>query len=43
VHVKAGVRNRLGDCTDLFVGYGHPLTGDAWYENTLRIELRTSY
>jgi hypothetical protein len=43
VHVKAGLRNRLGDCTDLFVGYGHPLTGDAWYENTLRIELRTQF
>jgi len=43
VHVKAGLRNHLGDCTDLFVGYGHPITGDEWYENTLRVELRIVY
>jgi hypothetical protein len=43
VHVKAGVRTQLCDCTDLFVGYGRPLTGDEWYENTLRIELRMQY
>jgi hypothetical protein len=43
VHVKAGVRNRLGECTELFVGYGHPLTGEDWYEDTLRLELRIQY
>jgi hypothetical protein len=43
IHVKAGVRTQLCDCTELYVGYGRPLTGDEWYENTLRIELRTQF
>jgi hypothetical protein len=43
VNVKAGVRTGIGPTTDLYVGYGQPLTGDQWYENTLRFELRWTY
>jgi hypothetical protein len=43
VNVKAGLRTRVGPAADLYIGYGQPLTGDQWYENTLRVELRWSY
>jgi hypothetical protein len=40
VDVKAGVRLRLADVGDFYTGYGRPLTGDRWYENVYRVELR---
>lgn len=43
VHAKVGVRTRLGSRTDVYAGYGRPLTGDRWYENTFRLELRLLY
>jgi len=43
VHAKLGVRTRLNARADVFAGYGRPLTGDAWYENTFRLELRWLY
>jgi hypothetical protein len=43
VNVKTGLRTRVGPAADVYVGYGQPLTGDQWYENTLRVEFRWSY
>ncbi len=43
VHAKLGVRARLTPAADIYAGYGHPLTGDSWYENTYRAELRLSF
>lgn len=40
VNVKLGVRATVGRQRDLYVGYGHALTGDVWYEDVLRCELR---
>ena len=35
-----GRHERFGDWADLYGGYGRPLTGDRWYENTVRVEFR---
>lgn len=43
VHAKLGARARLGRRADVYAGYGRPLTGEAWYQNTFRIELRYNY
>jgi hypothetical protein len=43
VNAKLGVRVLSERCGDLFVGYGRALTGDRWYENTLRVEWRIAY
>jgi hypothetical protein len=43
VNIKFGLRMRFGDRVDLYTGYGHPLTGNRWYENTVRVELRVLY
>jgi hypothetical protein len=43
VNVKVGARTKFCDRADFYVGYGRPLTGDAWYEDTLRAELRWYY
>jgi hypothetical protein len=40
LNAKLGVRVGLGDLGDLYAGYGRPLTGDRWYENTFRVEWR---
>jgi hypothetical protein len=40
---KLGARLRWGGWSDLFLGYGRPLTGDRWYENTVRVEWRLLY
>jgi hypothetical protein len=43
VNVKVGMRassNRFGD---VFVGYGRALTGDRWYEDTVRLEWRLAF
>jgi len=37
------VRAQFERFGDLFVGYGRPLTGDRWYENTLRVEWRLAF
>ena len=40
VNAKFGVRLGIDDRKDLYVGYGRCLTGDRWYEDIIRIELR---
>lgn len=40
VNVKAGLRVRIGCNKDVYVGYGHALTGDQWYDDIARLELR---
>jgi hypothetical protein len=43
VNAKLGVRLDLGSVGDLYAGYGRVLTGDRWYENTLRVEWRVAF
>jgi hypothetical protein len=43
VNAKLGLRFGLQDLGDIYAGYGRALTGDRWYENTFRIELRLIY
>jgi hypothetical protein len=43
VNMKFGLRMKLGDRADLYTGYGRPLTGNQWYANTVRVELRLFY
>jgi hypothetical protein len=43
VNAKLGMRFKYADQLDLYAGYGRPLTGDSWYLNTLRFELRFFY
>jgi hypothetical protein len=43
VNVKVGVRALSERFGDVFVGYGRALTGDRWYENTLRVEWRIRF
>jgi hypothetical protein len=40
VNAKVGLRFRFEDSSDLYIGYGRPLTGDRWYENIARVEFR---
>ena len=40
VNLKAGARIGLGKNADLYGGYGHSLTGDRWYRDVIRFELR---
>ncbi len=43
VNAKLGARVGLGRQCDLYAGYGHVLTGDRWYREILRVELRVFY
>ncbi len=43
VHAKLGVRASLGQRWNVYAGYGRPMTGDAWYDETFRLELRWLY
>src|SRR5262249_50271225 len=38
LNIKVGLRVKLGTLGDFYTGYGRPLTGDRWYENTFRAE-----
>ena len=40
LHIKLGVYLKLGSCCDFYTGYGRPLTGNRWYENTVRVQFR---
>jgi hypothetical protein len=40
LNIKVGVHLKIGDWGDFYTGYGRPLTGDRWYENTFRVEFR---
>jgi len=43
VNAKLGLRVKFDDWGDVYTGYGRPLTGDRWYENTFRLEFRLFY
>jgi hypothetical protein len=40
VNIKFGLRMKVGDLADFYTGYGRPLTGERWYEQTFRFEFR---
>jgi hypothetical protein len=43
LNAKLGVFLKFGDRADVYAGYGRPLTGDRWYENTVRLQFRLFY
>jgi hypothetical protein len=43
VNTKLGLRLGLGDVASLYAGYGRPLTGEVWYKDIWRFELRLTY
>jgi hypothetical protein len=43
LNAKLGLRVTLGCRSDVYVGYGRPLTGNRWYENVGRVEWRVFY
>jgi hypothetical protein len=43
VNAKLGVRTYFGERSDLYMGYGHSLTGDRWYNDTVRVEYRLHF
>jgi hypothetical protein len=40
VNAKVGLRLTWKSFGDFYAGYGRPLTGDRWYDNTFRLEFR---
>jgi hypothetical protein len=43
VNGMAGLRFGFGDNGDIYVGYGHSLTGDAWQRDLWRVEFRVRF
>jgi hypothetical protein len=43
LNVKAGLRLGYGERSSVYVGYGRALTGDVWYKDMIRAELRISF
>lgn len=43
INFKLGARLDLGDRVGLYAGYGWALTGDRWYSDIVRVELRWLY
>lgn len=43
INAKLGARVALSAYTDLYLGYGRALTGDTWYEDVGRVELRYAF
>ena len=43
LNAKLGLRVKFEDRADLYIGYGQPLTGNRWYENTVRLEFRVLF
>jgi hypothetical protein len=43
LNAKLGLRVRVGGSSDVYFGWGRPLTGDRWYENVYRAEWRVFY
>jgi hypothetical protein len=43
VNAKVGLRFGWGERTDIYTGYGRALTGDVWYKDTWRVELRVRF
>jgi hypothetical protein len=38
--IKLGAHLKFCNSCDIYAGYGRPLTGNRWYENIVRVELR---
>ena len=43
VNAKFGVRMGLGNLFDIYTGYGRALTGEVWYKDVWRTELRIGF
>ena len=43
VNLKFGARTTFDEVSSLYVGYGHSLTDDRWYNNILRVEYKYSF
>jgi hypothetical protein len=43
VNAKLGLRLAVGDRVDFYAGWGRVLTGDRWYENIYRLEMRLHF
>ncbi len=43
VNAKIGVRTYFGKGNDVYIGYGHALTGDRWYKDIISVEYRRSF
>jgi hypothetical protein len=43
LNAKFGVRTYFGQNNDVYVGYGHSLTGDRWYKDIIRVEYRLHF
>jgi hypothetical protein len=43
VNLKAGTRVYFSRCDSFYAGYGRALTGDAWYEDIVRLEYRRTF
>jgi len=43
LNAKLGVRVGMTDVGSVYFGYGRALTGDVWYRDTLRVEVRLNY
>lgn len=43
INAKLGGRIKLTSESDLYIGYGRALTGDHWYDDIIRAELRFSF
>jgi hypothetical protein len=43
VNLKFGARTTFDEVSSLYIGYGHSLTDDVWYNNILRVEYKYSF
>jgi len=43
VNGKIGIRTYFGRGNDVYIGYGHALTGDRWYKDIFRVEYRIGF
>lgn len=43
VNLKFGVRTYVGQANDLYVGYGHSVTGSRWYQDIFSVEYRLHF
>jgi hypothetical protein len=43
VNAKLGLRVKLGERGDVYMGYGRALTGTVWYKDMLRLEFRRAF
>jgi len=43
VNLKFGARTTFNDVSSFYIGYGHALTDDVWYNNIIRFEYRYSF